>query len=294
MSTCDISVVIPTYNRPNQLLEAIEKILECDPHPNEVIIHIDGGDNVTEQAIQTSQFQQVTIIKSATQVGPGGGRNRAIAQAKNAIVASFDDDSYPLDQDYFARLIRLFDTFPKAAVIGAAIYHINEPIHKDKLLAQWKPTFVGCGCAYRKDVFLQTKGYVELPVAYGMEEVDLSLRLHHIEWNILISPWLRVFHNTTLEHHSNPKVTAASIANLALLSYLRYPLSFWWLGVVQCLNRIFWLIGHNRLAGIAQGILTIPHLIVQYQQVRQPVSVNSLRTYLQLHQAESPELAIEN
>jgi glycosyltransferase involved in cell wall biosynthesis len=90
VNTCKISVIIPTYNRPNKLLEAIAKISACDPCPDEIIVHIDGGDNITEQAIRDSQFQDVIILKSSTQVGPGGGRNRAIALAKNEIVASFD------------------------------------------------------------------------------------------------------------------------------------------------------------------------------------------------------------
>ena len=230
MNTCNISVVIPTYNRSEQLLEAIAKILACNPSPDEIIVHIDGGDDVTEQTIQDSQFQDVLIIKSTNQVGPGGGRNRAIALAKHEIIASFDDDSYPLDSDYFARLLKLFDCFPKAAVVGAAIYHFNEAIENDSMTAQWEHSFVGCGCAYRKNVFQVTQGYVELPVAYGMEEVDLSLRLHDLNWGVLITPWLRVFHDTELKHHSNPKITAASISNQILLTYLRYPPMLWWIG----------------------------------------------------------------
>jgi GT2 family glycosyltransferase len=294
MNTCNITVVIPTFNRADQLLQALDKIYACCPVPAEVVVHIDANDNTTEPALLESVFKQVKIIQSDTPVGPGGGRNRAIALASHDLVASFDDDSYPLDLDYFNRLIHLFEQFPTAAVIGAAIYHLNEPIHADEPYAQWKPNFVGCGCAYRKDVFLKTQGYVELPVAYGMEEVDLSLRLHHRGWGVLVSPWLRVFHDTTLKHHSSPKVTAASVANLALLSYLRYPPSYWGFGIAQCLNRIVWLVRHGRFAGIPKGILTILPLITQYRVLRQPISVDSLQSYLQLQRTDSPQLAIEN
>lgn len=285
MNTCNVSVVIPTYNRSDQLLEAIEKILECDPQPDEIIVHVDAGDRVTEPAIQNSPFQNIIILKSDTQMGPGGGRNKAISHAKHAIIASFDDDSYPLDKDYFDRLIYLFEAFPKAAVIGAAIYHIDEPIQPDEETAQWESAFVGCGCAYRKEIFQQTQGYVALPVAYGMEEVDLSLRLHAMDWGILISPWLRVFHDTRLAHHSSPKVTAASIANLALLAYLRYPPSLWWLGLMQCFNRIIWLVRHGRWAGICKGVIMIPMHLWQHHQYRQPIASQSLFSYLKLRRS---------
>jgi GT2 family glycosyltransferase len=282
MNACEITVVIPTYNRLPKLLETLEKIFECHPQPNEIIIHIDGNDTVTEQGLKNSKFQDIKIIKNPGQVGPGGGRNIAIAHANNSIIASLDDDSYPIDKDYFYRLQVLFNAFPKAAVIAANIFHINELVTDDKLTAKWVSDFVGCGCAYRKEIFQQTQGYVELPVAYGMEEVDLSLRLHNMEWGILESSWLRVFHNTTLEHHGNPKITAASITNQALLAYLRYPAQFWWLGIAQCINRIVWLIRHGRTAGITEGLFAIPQLIKRHHQQRQIVSGKSLLSYLQL------------
>lgn len=282
MDTCAVTVTIPTYNRRDQLLEALEKISSCRPQPSEIIVHIDGNDTVTHRALQNSLFQNIKIIKSSIQVGPGGGRNRAIAEAKNDIVASFDDDSYPIDSDYFSRLLQLFDRFPKVAVIGAAIYHQNEPIEPDVELAQWVADFVGCGCAYRKAAFLQTAGYVQLPIAYDMEEVDLSLRLHDLGWQILRSPWLRVFHNTALDHHLNPKITAASITNRALLAYLRYPPKYWGFAIAQCFNRILWLLRHQRRAGILQGLFAIPGAIHQNQQHRHRVSEQSLASFLHL------------
>lgn len=282
MNTCKITVALPTYQRPNALLKALAQIHQCNPRPDEIIVHIDGGDTVTEAALSSSEFQDILIINNTTQAGPGGGRNLAIARAKNAIVASFDDDSYPIDSDYFDRLLRLFEIFPKAAVIGSTIFHQNETVVPAEYTATWVADFVGCGCAYRKEVFLQTKGYVQLPLAYGMEETDLSLRLHHLGWGVLQSAWLRVFHDTKLEHHNNPKVTAASIANQALLAYLRYPKSLWWLGGMQCLSRVSWLVRHRRWSGILTGLIAIPGLIRQQHHQRQIVSSESLLSYLRL------------
>ncbi|MBD2001062.1 glycosyltransferase family 2 protein [Leptolyngbya sp. FACHB-541] len=290
MNTCEVTAVIPTYNRSKQLLKAINKILECDPQPEEIIVHVDANDTATQVVLHSSKFQSVKVIQSATQVGPGGGRNKSIARARNPIVASFDDDSYPIDPDYFARLLQLFEIFPKAAVIGSAIFHQNETVTPDEYTATWVADFVGCGCAYRRDVFLQTKGYVQLPVAYGMEETDLSLRLHHLGWGVLQSPWLRVFHDTKLEHHSNPKITAASIANQALLAYLRYPATLWWLGGMQCLSRISWLMRHQRWNGIMTGLFSIPGLIRQQHHHRQTVSSQSLLSYLRLRRGGTSDI----
>jgi len=290
MSTCNVTLVIPTYQRSHQLLKSLEQVYSCDPRPDEIIVHIDGGDHVTEAVLHQHEFKDIVILKNTAQVGPGGGRNLAIARAKNAIVASLDDDSYPLDPDYFDRLLQLFELFPKAAVIGSAIFHQNETVTPDEYTATWAADFIGCGCAYRRDVFLQTKGYVPLPLAYGMEETDLSLRLHHLGWGILQSQWLRVFHDTKLEHHSSPKITAASIANQALLAYLRYPASLWWLGGMQCLSRVSWLMRHQRWSGILTGLATIPGLIRQQHSHRQTVSARSLWSYLRLRRGGSSDV----
>jgi GT2 family glycosyltransferase len=282
MNICNVSVVIPTYQRGDQLLTTLQRLQDCDPRPAEIIIHVDNGDTTTPAILQASEFSDLVMLCSDTRSGPGGGRNRAIAIASHEIIASFDDDSYPIDGDYFRRLLHLFDTYPQAGVIAAAIYHQNEAIAPDTRQDARVADFVGCGCAYRKSVFQQTSGYVPLPLAYGMEEVDLSLRLHAIGWQVVESQWLRVFHDTNLEHHDRAQVTAASIANQALLAYLRYPITLWWLGVAQCFSRVVWLIRHQRLSGIGSGILMIPRLIKVNHLYRQTVSSESLQSYISL------------
>ncbi|AFY37237.1 glycosyl transferase family 2 [[Leptolyngbya] sp. PCC 7376] len=293
MTTCDISVVIPTYQRPDDLIVAIEKIVACEPHPAEIVVHIDCGDEITKPQLESLSIGKIdiVIIQGDRRVGPGGGRNKAIKQAKYDIVASFDDDSYPLDSDYFARLLALFQKYPKAAVIGAAIYHRNETILPEKDEVNWAHSFVGCGCAYRRNLFLNTGGYVELPIAYGMEEVDLSLRLFDQDWRVLVSSWLRVFHDTDLTRHGSPKITAASISNQILLTYLRYPVLLWWIGLGQTANRILWLIRNQRLAGIGKGLINIPRLLVENHQHRSVVKAEKLKSFLRLKRQPISELS---
>src|SRR6185369_4964106 len=168
-------------------------------------------------------FPDVRVLLSEERLGPGGGRNKLMVAATCELVASFDDDSYPIDADYFARALELFDRHPNASLICAALFHRGETIALDARDAQWTADFSGGACVYRRSVFLDAGGYVPLRVAYGMEEVDLALRLHSRGARILTTSWLRVFHDTDLQRHDDAQVTAGSIANVALLTYLRYP-----------------------------------------------------------------------
>lgn len=282
-----IAAIVTAYERTEQTLSTLRVIQSCQPPPAEVLVHVDGNRVQCAEAIRTA-FPEVRVLLSESRVGPGGGRNRLVAAAKSDLVASFDDDSYPIDSDYFARTAQLFEKQPEASVICAALYHRGETIALDARDAQWTADFSGGACIYKRDVFLAAGGYVPLPIAYGMEEVDLALRFHSRGARILTSSWLRVFHDTDLRRHADAPVTAGSIANLALLAYLRYPVSLWIVGVGQCLKRIVWLLRHRRLRGICKGVAMIPSHVFANRQYRMPLQHEAVRSYLSLRRAPVP------
>ncbi len=221
-------------------------------------------------------------------LGPGGGRNLLIAASANELVASFDDDSYPMDLDFFARAVEICRAVPAASILSAAVYHRGQLVSPAERDAAWVSDFGGGACVYRKSRFLSTSGYVPLPVAYNMEEVDLSLKLHAQEGKILSTRWLRVFHDTDLNHHGDPRITAFSIANLALLAYLRYPLSWWPLGLAQLLSRCSWLFLHGRRRGMLTGLAMIPGYLYRHRRYRERVSGQALRAYRLLRRSPVP------
>jgi GT2 family glycosyltransferase len=283
-----ISAIVTAYERIEQTLATLRIVQSCTPPPDEILVHVDANRRDCERAIR-EEFPWVRVLRSDEQVGPGGGRNKLIDAAQFELVASFDDDSYPIDSDYFARAAKLFEQFPDVAVLCAALYHAGEAIGLDERSAQWTADFSGGACIYRRQAFLNAGGYVPLPVAYGMEEVDLAIRVHSRGGRILTTRWLRVFHNTNLERHADPRVTAGSIANLALLTYLRYPVSLWVVGIGQCANRLIWLLRHGRRRGILKGVIMIPAHLRANHRYRLPVSKGAMRSYLALRRAPIPE-----
>lgn len=283
-----ISAIVTAYERIEQTLATLRIVQSCTPPPDEILVHVDANRRDCERAIR-EEFPWVRVLRSDEQVGPGGGRNKLIDAAQFELVASFDDDSYPIDSDYFARAAKLFEQFPDVAVLCAALYHAGEAIGLDERSAEWTADFSGGACIYRRQAFLNAGGYVPLPVAYGMEEVDLAIRVHSRGGRILTTRWLRVFHNTNLERHADPRVTAGSIANLALLTYLRYPVSLWVVGIGQCANRLIWLLRHGRRRGILKGVIMIPAHLRANHRYRLPVSKGAMRSYLALRRAPIPE-----
>lgn len=287
-SESGITAIVTAFERGRQTIDTLRRIYACDPAPDEVIVHVDANQSSCEREIREA-FPDIHIIKSQDRVGPGGARNKLIAAAGNELVASFDDDSYPLDYDYFKRAINVCERFREAAIVCAALYHRGEVIEQDTPAAHWTADFSGGACIYRRSDFIELEGYVPLPVAYGMEEVDLALRLHDRGGKILSTTWLRVFHDTDLQRHNDPDVTANSIANLALLAYLRYPASLWWIGFGQCVNRVWWLLRHGRWRGVVEGIGMIPNYLRSHQRYRKRIRRDRVRSYLSLRRAPLAE-----
>ena len=159
-----ISAIVTAYDRIDQTLQTLRIIQSCVPAPDEVLVHVDANQIETEKAIRDA-FPNPRILCSTEQVGPGGGRNKLISAAQFEFVASFDDDSYPIDSDYFARAVKLFEKFPDASVVCAAVYQAGELIGLDEHRAKWTADFSGGACVYRRSAFLDAGGYVPLPVA---------------------------------------------------------------------------------------------------------------------------------
>lgn len=287
VSTVPITAIVTAHERLEQTLSTLDIIHSCAPNPAETLVHVDGRNDVLISSIQT-QFPSVRLIVSEAAVGPGGGRNKLIQAATNEFVASFDDDSYPLDGDYFGTALQLFEKFPNAAIICAALFHRGEKIRVAEQSAEWSADFSGGAAIYRRKPFLETGGYVPLPIAYGMEEADLALRLHALGGNILQTKSLRVFHDTDLNRHANPEITASSIANLALLTYLRYPRSLWFVGALQCTKRIFWLLENGRWRGIWSGVFMIPGHLKAHRAYKRRLSNDNVKSYLSLRRSAMP------
>lgn len=286
MTPPGVSAIVTAHARLDQTLTTLARLQACRPAPGEILVHVTSAHHPIADAIR-QKFPDVRVL-ATSHVGPGGARNALVDAAVHPIVASFDDDSYPMDLEYFGRLQALFSAFPDATVVTARIFHLHDAVEPPRPTAEWGADFSGGACAYRRDGYLDVGGYVPLPDAYNMEEVDFALRLHAKGGKVLATSWLRVFHDTDLARHAEPAVTAASIINLALLAYLRYPASLLVIGAGQCANRIQWLLRHGRRRGILAGLAGIPWRLWRHRAERHPLGATAVRSYLSLRRHPVP------
>jgi GT2 family glycosyltransferase len=274
-----VAVVIPTYNRGSAVVSVLEKVLACDPQPAEIWVHIDQNDGVLERHLM-ERFPGIHVLTSVGRLGPGGGRHRCLLACSAPYAVSVDDDSWPVDADFFAVVDRLFLEHRGAAIFGAHVQHRGEPASPRTDALRRVPNFIGCGHAIRLAAYREVRGYLPVPVSYEIEEADLSLQLFRTEWTIYESGELRVFHDTDLVHHKSAEVTSAGITNLALNAFLHYPLLAWGWASVQVAGKVAYCARMGRVSGIARGILRIPGACWRNRRFRRPVSLRTLIAYL--------------
>ena len=240
-------------------------------------MYVDGGNQDVVNAV-AGAHPDVRLSVGEELLGPGGARGRLIEAARHDLVASFDDDSFPAHEDYFARVMKAFEVVPDAAVISAGSNPWESAI--PEYFSIGVPS--GCGCIFRKDWFQRTKGFVPLPVAYGMEEVDIGIQLHAIGGIIVRDPFLRVLHDKEPPMRVDPAINALVIANTALLPFLRFPWWLWPIGTWQIISRLTFLISKGWTEGILAGLKLIPRHLAQHATFRSPMPSRAVLSWLWL------------
>lgn len=87
-----ISVVIPTFNRPERTLQAIESALSQTLRPLEVVVVDDGSTDDTAQRIESRHGAAVRMIRLDRNRGGASARNAGASAARGEFVAFLDSD----------------------------------------------------------------------------------------------------------------------------------------------------------------------------------------------------------
>ena len=93
MADPQLSVVMPTHNRTDQLLRAATSVLAQGSVDLELIIVDDASDPGNEATLERIATDgRVRIVRNPVSLGPGGARNKGIELARGDYLAFCDDD----------------------------------------------------------------------------------------------------------------------------------------------------------------------------------------------------------
>ena len=92
MSKPYVSIILPTYNRANQLPRAIYSVLNQTYENFELIIVDDASKDDTEAIVSQINDPRISYIKNQHNCGAAGARNVGIKNARYDFIAFQDSD----------------------------------------------------------------------------------------------------------------------------------------------------------------------------------------------------------
>ena len=103
MRSVDISVIIPTYNRCEYLLQMIESIQLMRGVTFEIIIIDDNSNDNTKESIARLGASNIKYLVNSSNMGCAFSRRKGYKLSKGEFIVFADDDDFYTDFDFFHR-----------------------------------------------------------------------------------------------------------------------------------------------------------------------------------------------
>ncbi len=172
ISTPLVSVIMPTYNRPDKLPQAIRSVLEQSEANFELIVINDGGE---EPALDGFNDPRIILINHEERRGQAAARNTGIKAAQGHYIAYLDDDDIYYPQH--------LETLTKAASISGVAYSDAYRVFIDDT-GNEKGRDVPFCYDFDRDLMLVTN-YIPLPCLLHRRDCLNTVGLFDEELNVL-------------------------------------------------------------------------------------------------------------
>jgi len=180
-----VSVIMPTYNRPELLSRAIKSVLTQSYNDYELIVVDDCSMDDTKDVVAGFNDRRIRYIRLEKNSGGSAiPRQTGLEKSKGKYIAILDDDSIWVDKDKLSLQVLYLEGHPECVIVGTDAIIINGDgsvrthLHypktyieiKNKLLMQ--QCFLHSSVMYRKEALLDVGGYSIYKGGYYMNYTD--------------------------------------------------------------------------------------------------------------------------
>lgn len=214
LGAMELSVLIPTYRRPDKLEKCLRALLpQIDPSRHEIIVGIDGGErqDLPEELVGSARF--IDFPK----VGYIAVRRALMELANGRIVLWMNDDSYASPTLVSAHLKSHHQCSDPRIVVGHSIWKpVVEPTLFDRLVQESDLVFFGRGgkdqltqlgfrdcyglnMSFPKELAGRLGGVPQMPDVYGYDDIELAYRMIHAGAAAIFEPTACIVHDHRYE-----------------------------------------------------------------------------------------------
>ncbi len=222
-----VSLVILTYNRPNELAWTVQRSLALPEQPPIVVV-----DNGSAQPPALDLHPRVKVVRLPTNIG-AAGRNVGVQHVATPYVAFSDDDTC-WERGSLADAVAILDAYPTVAALTARVL-IGASEREDPVCAElaasplpWRglpgPSLLGFlagATVFRRAAFLDAGGY-EPRLFLGGEEKLLAYDLAARGWSVCYADKLTVHHYPSPTRDSETR-RRLLVRNAIWVAWLRRP-----------------------------------------------------------------------
>ncbi len=260
-----ISFIIPTRDRPEELLRTLA-LIDAYPvemlgnEPAEVVV-VDNASRISiERVVEKRAFSnaQVQVITLKHNISTAA-RNMGAQRATGEWIVMLDDDSAPISGD-FARILDGYSSSlsSNVAAIGGEII-----LPSGKREAGGFPeVVVGCGCAIRRQAFLDVGGYDE-SFGYYAEEYDLCAKFIGAGYQIVHTDAIGFEHRKIVAGRDFSEILFRLVRNNAWVLSRYAPAS-------QKQDALEAMFNRYRLIALKEGVVeAFDRALVEFQETAQ-------------------------
>lgn len=227
----DVTVVIATRNRADELARTLRQLTSSRPAPPIVVVDNGSDDDTARVARAVDGVRVIRLAHNAA----AAGRNLGVAAADTPYVAFNDDDSW-WEPGALPEAARILDAHPQIGLLAARTLvgpqETDDPVNA--LMAESPlgrepglpgPSvlgFLGCAAVVRTRAFAQAGGFSDL-LHFGAEERLLALDLAGHGWKLCYVEDLRVHHHPSPQRPPADWRRRIEWRNNQLITWLRLP-----------------------------------------------------------------------
>lgn len=226
-SNDSIWVVIPTYNRADDLIECLDSLREAGLNMNRIVV-VDNASEDDSVKKMSQHYPQVELILLENNIGATGGSNAGFSFAleQGAEYVLRMDSDVVVARDFLAPLMEVAESDSRIGVIGPKIYYFDNPKEIWYAGVDKKDTMFGTtdGCRHQLDApdnshlrevdyvwgatmlirgdLLQVTGGFDTDFFIYYEEHDFCDRVSELGYKLMFVPTSLVWHKVGSESHN--------------------------------------------------------------------------------------------